>query len=397
MIETTTDRKPKLWICIDWFLPAYKAGGPIQSIANLVNRLKADFEISIVTSNSDLGEPLVLDSKAQNVWIQRDGYRVMYIDSAHQNKAFYKTIFKKETIDVIYFNSLFSVKFTLLPLLMVRHFPIRKVLAPRGMLGQGALAIKPLKKRLFLKGFQLFNLHKKVLWHATAESEVDEIKQHFGSDRAILLAPNLSAGMKADPETKHKKENEIRLFFLSRISIKKNLLGALELLSKLNSSYSIRFSIIGPIDDRAYWQKCEDRIAQLPNHITVHYEGSIPNADLPKRLKEEHLLLLPTFHENFGHVIMEAWQNGCPVIISDQTPWRNLDPKKLGYDLALSNEEGFIKAIEQFAEMSQSTYEEWSEAAFKHAKAFTENPEVLEKNKALFLGASIEGKMGKRQ
>ena len=34
-------------------------------------------------------------------------------------------------------------------------------------------------------------------------------------------------------------------------------------------------------------------------------------------------------HENFGHVIVESWQNGCPVLISENTPWKNLESQKL--------------------------------------------------------------------
>lgn len=377
--------KTKLWICIDWYLPAYKAGGPIQSIANLVSRLKQEFDISVITSNSDLGEPLDLDSKALNVWVQKEDYRVMYIDEAHQNKTFYKQLFSTESIDVIYFNSLFSVKFTLLPLLLVRHFPIRKVLAPRGMLGKGALAIKPIKKIVFLKGFRLLNLNRKVVWHATAESEVYEIKTHFGKDMNILLAPNLSAPINNGIENKVKENDQIYLFFLSRISVKKNLLGALNILSNIQTKYRVRFSIIGPIDDKGYWQKCQEKIKELPDHITVNYEGAIPNSELSERLREEHVLLLPTFHENFGHVIMEAWQNGCPVIISDQTPWTSLKGNRLGFDIPLGKEGEFIAAVEGLASMSQTEYDLWSTSAFNYAKEFIENPEVLEQNKALFL------------
>ena len=35
-------------------MPGYQAGGPIRSIFNLVNLLKDDYDITIVTSNRDL-------------------------------------------------------------------------------------------------------------------------------------------------------------------------------------------------------------------------------------------------------------------------------------------------------------------------------------------------------
>ncbi|RXJ46056.1 glycosyltransferase [Gelidibacter gilvus] len=379
--------KTRLWIFIDWYLPAYKAGGPIQSVSNLVGRLKKEFDISIVTSNSDLGEPLALETKDINVWMPKDGYRVMYVDEEHQNKQFYEELFSNNTFDVVYFNSLFSIKYTLLPFWLLRNQPIRRVLASRGMLGKGALAIKPLKKNLFLKLFKVLGLHNKVVWHATAQTEVDEIKDHFGPEIKIMLAPNLSSIGAYGFIEKEKQIHQLNIFFLSRIAIKKNLLGALDTLSNIKINSKIRFNIIGPIDDKVYWQKCGKWIKSLPENINVNYLGAIPNSELPLILKEEHILFLPTYGENFGHVIMESWQNGCPVIISDQTPWLDLESNKLGFDISLERNKKFIEAIEQFCDMSEAEYNVWSASAFNYAKKFVENPEVLEQNKALFLNA----------
>ena len=50
--------KKKILIFIDWYLPGYKAGGPIQSVANLVANLKEEFEFSIVTRDTDYCEKL---------------------------------------------------------------------------------------------------------------------------------------------------------------------------------------------------------------------------------------------------------------------------------------------------------------------------------------------------
>lgn len=346
-----------------------------------------DFDISVITSNLDLGEPLDLQNKDLNVWVAKDGYRVMYLDVAHQNKQFYQKLFKENIFDVVYFNSLFSVKFTMLPFWLLRNQPLRRVLAPRGMLAKGALTIKPLKKTVFLEGFKLMNLHKKVVWHATAQNEANEIKAHFGENREVLLAPNLSALSQNRPVEKKKSINQISIFFLSRIAIKKNLIGALDVLSKIKPDYKIKFAIIGPIDDKAYWKKCLIKIKALPQNVEVNYKGAIPNHELPEYLKKEHVLFLPTYGENFGHVIMESWQNGCPVIISDQTPWTNLKTDRLGFDISLDNGKEFIEAIERFSSMSQEEYNLWSTSAFKFAKKFIENPEIVEQNKALFLGA----------
>ena len=44
----------KIFITIPWFLPAFRAGGPIQSIANLVKEFNEDVEYFIFCGDTDL-------------------------------------------------------------------------------------------------------------------------------------------------------------------------------------------------------------------------------------------------------------------------------------------------------------------------------------------------------
>ncbi|MDB9886805.1 glycosyltransferase family 4 protein [Polaribacter sp.] len=376
--------KKKILVFIGSYLPSYRAGGPIQSIANLTGHLKNEFDISIVTSNYDLGVRLLLNSSDLNIFISKDGYRIMYLESKYQNLTFYKKLFIDHKFNCVYLNSFFSYKFSILPLWAYSNMSMKKVLAPRGELGSGALAINPVKKYLFIKLSKLLNLHKEIVWQATAETELDEIKYHFGQQSKIILAPNLSAKMPLLLKRKNKIKKQLNLFYLSRISIKKNLLGALEYLSKVNEEYNINFTIIGPIDEEDYWMKCKNKIKKLPNHILVNYLGSKPNNQITKILEKQHVLILPTQHENFGHVIMESWQNGCPVIISDQTPWRQLEDKNIGLDIQLNNDVSFTDAIEMFALMDDKELFDCSNDCFNYAKLFSENPKLIVQTKKIF-------------
>ena len=380
-----TEKKRKVLICIDWFLPAYKAGGPIQSVANLVEHIKDEYDFYIATSNSDIDEELDIDNTLLNKWIEKGGYKIIYLDSKHQTLSFYKKIFKKEKFDSVYFNSLFSRNFTLIPFLFFRNLNTNMVLAPRGMLGKGALSIKPIKKKLFLSLFKVLRFHRHITWHATAESEMQEIKKCFGDQSKVLIAPNLSGKLNLENLHKTKEVNKINVFFLSRISYKKNLLSAITFLSEVHERYHINFSIIGPIEEEEYWKKCKNEQEKLPRNISVEYLGAIPHSEIVNYLKEQHVLLLPTHHENFGHVIMESWQNGCPVIISDQTPWKDLEKQNIGFDIPIFYKDRFIKALEFFAAMDDKEFSRWSSASIVYAEKFTENPELLEQNKTLFL------------
>jgi hypothetical protein len=79
----------KLLILYDYFSPAYKAGGPIQSILNLVRSLDEYYNIYIITSNFDLGDSIPLNVESDK-WLrfENTNARVIYI-SKRKIKSIY--------------------------------------------------------------------------------------------------------------------------------------------------------------------------------------------------------------------------------------------------------------------------------------------------------------------
>ncbi len=153
--------KIKIIIFIDWFEPAFKAGGPIRSIVNLVNHLKKEFDFYIITGDRDLGDEEPFHEIVLNNWINNDGYKVIYLSSSNQNKDYYHLLIDAINPQIIYLNSLFSYKFTLLPLRQFKKSGIKIILASRGMLGPESLKIKKYKKELFLLISKVFKIYKK--------------------------------------------------------------------------------------------------------------------------------------------------------------------------------------------------------------------------------------------
>jgi len=111
----------------------------------------------------------------------------------------------------------------------------------------------------------------------------------------------------------------------------------------------------------------------LPPHIQVQWQGELPHHQVEELVKEHHVFVLPTQGENFGHAIFEALAAGRPVIISDQTPWRDLSRHKAGWDLDLGELGKFSTAIERFAGMSREELNEWCMGAWQFAHHYLEN------------------------
>ncbi|TND02405.1 MAG: Glycosyltransferase (GT4) [Bacteroidetes bacterium] len=377
--------RKKILVFIDWYLPGFKAGGPIRSVAAMIKLLGRDYDFSVVTSDRDFGSDAPHEKITCDNWTTApDGTRIFY--ATHPDANVLSRLISEEKPDVIYLNSFFSFPFSILPLRLARHLVPgpRIVLAPRGMLGAGALKIKRFKKRAFIAGAKLTGLYRQVTWHASSEQEADEIRKVFGRKTDVHVAMNLSLPGLNGYTPRSKKKGELNLFFLSRISRKKNLLGAIRMLGKIPPGNKIRFTIIGPAEDEGYRQECLFAAKNLPPEISVVWAGAVDHTQLAGKLEDEHILFLPTQHENFGHVILESWAASCPVIISDQTPWHNLEAGQTGWDIALGNEDAFVAAIVKAVGMEESEYRVWSEKSFRFAEAYTGDEAVITANRSLF-------------
>jgi glycosyltransferase involved in cell wall biosynthesis len=355
----------KLVIFTDWYAPGYRAGGPIRSLTNLVALIKGDFTVRVVTSNTDFGVKEPYPNIQPNKWMEKDGAGIIYLNNRYTMFSFLMRMVNVKQDEVVYLNSLFSMRFTLLPLLFFRWvFKVKRiVVAPRGMLGKGALAIKGSKKQWFLKAVKLIGLFKGVLWHATSREEAEEIKLHFGQQAMVMIVPNVPTITTAPLHKRKKVKEQLKLVFCSRITKKKNLLFALETLEEMAlhlNGITIQFDLYGPIEDDAYWRKCNDIIKRLGKHIEVNYRGVLQPNELSEVFNEGHLFFLPTAHENYGHVIVEAMATGMPVLLSTNTPWRNLENEGVGWDIDLNDKVKFAEIIKHCASMDQVAYDQLS-------------------------------------
>jgi glycosyltransferase involved in cell wall biosynthesis len=370
----------RVMVFIDWFYPAFKGGGPIKSVHNIVTTLKEEIDFLIVTSDHDVdGTKLNIES---NQLIEKDGFQVIYLPKEEQSITRYRQLQELFKPTHIYYNSLFSFYFTLLPYRLFRAASVKQIIAPRGMLGKGALSIKPLKKRLFLLMSKYFFFRKDTLWHASTEQEATEIRTHFGKTAKLIIAQNISNTPQArKTEDNFKRERHLKLLFYSRISSKKNLLFLIELFDKLRELENLSLDIFGPLEDKRYWEKCE---LQLQKDKRINYKGLIQPDKLVEVLHRYHYSVLPTLHENFGHTIAESISAGLPVIISDNTPWKELEKEQVGYELSLSDSKEWKELLQDLYLEEDVSYKKRVEACLLYSRRNIVSSEVVNQNKKLF-------------
>jgi glycosyltransferase involved in cell wall biosynthesis len=233
------------------------------------------------------------------------------------------------------------------------------VLSPRGEFSPGALRIKPFKKRLYIWLFRfLLPYFQNFCWHATTEAEAEIITSLFGLIAPVRIAPNIPAKLpescRLDFPSGSPAHVPFNLCFISRICQKKNLHFALRCLFSI--AYPVNLSIVGPVEDDAYWRQCLSLISELPPHVSVNYLGPLPHDQVSDFLFHQDLFFLPTLGENFGHIIYESLSHSVPVLISDQTPWGDVSLYDAGWSLALDSVNPFSDCINLLASMPPHLY-----------------------------------------
>lgn len=375
-----TMTKPRLLVLTQWFVPGYRAGGPIRSTANLVSALERHFDISVVTSDRDLGMDSPYESLARDTWIPHgQEARVMYVSPQHQCVDGIERIVRDVRPETVYVNSLFSPRFSI-PVLVLRwrgRLGARVVVSPRGELLPGALRRKRMKKWFFITLLRCSGVIPTLHFHATDGHERDEIVSRLSvMPDCITTLPNFPVPPVAHVRPIAKSVNEIRLLFLSRITAHKNPLLVLECLRAVPPSMAVTLTIAGPQEDPAYWDRCRRVIGGLPGHVRVEIMGPVSHERVRELMEAHHAFVLPTRSENYGHSIVEALGSGRPVIISDRTPWRDLAAQEAGWDLPLDDPQAFLAAIIAISRLDQAGYDRMCQAALTYGRQLASTDEL---------------------
>ena len=375
--------KKKILILSEWYLPGFKAGGPIQSLVNFVNAFSQIYDIHVFTRNTDAHDATPYVNITPNIWLTNaQGIQVFYASADFLQKKNILSLITAGNYDYLYINSMYSVPFSIIPLLFLGKKDHNFIIAVRGMLHRSALKIKPLKKKIFINLLKLSGIYKKVIWQATDDFEKTEVLFALGENAPIKVAPNLPRQdqMPFLPITKTK--GELKLVYISRVHHIKNLDFLLNLLAKVKGN--IRLDIYGPMEQPAYWEVCQALIQKLPTDKQVNYKGALLQSQISDTLQQYHVFCLPTLGENFGHAIFDALITGRPVLISDLTPWKGLEKLQIGWDISLKNEEKWVEILDKMGDFTQAEYDIWAKTAYNYATDYLQNPELRKKVAALF-------------
>jgi glycosyltransferase involved in cell wall biosynthesis len=388
---------PRITIFTRGYAPAQFAGGPARSLFALVEALGADFRFSVITSAFDGPAAEPMRSVKPGQW-STAGHATIWYDRKYHIPAWRAATLLRETKpQLVYLNSFFDLRFTILPLLITRMTSRKTpvLLAPRGELLVGALASKWQKKRVFIAAFRRLGLHKTVVWHASTSQEKEDIERVFGTGAMSHIAINLRADIAIAEDQCHERkpgtDPRCSLVFFSRIVPKKNVATVIRALPLVKGK--VHLSIAGPVQDARYWAECSKLIDSIDDPEMVEYVGGVPGDEAVSFLSRFDLFVFPTLGENFGHVVFESLAAGTPVIVGNDTPWGRLETAGAGWICDPHSPEAVAELIERFLALDQDARMRMRTAARALAAQVLNDPRGVDANRTM-LQALISGRSG---
>lgn len=372
------------------YLPGMGSAGVTVSISNMVKELNPDVEFYIITADRDHGDVEPYNNVLLEQWTKFGDANVFYSARYSKELKYFKDIINKSKFDAYYVNGFYNytTNFRLLWLYLTKQIPQKPlIVAPRGIFSLGKYDNKQVSRWCYRKMFCVLGLVKKIIWHATADFERQHILNLFPKvGDNIYIIPNITnIDMQDRIVTLAKVKGKANVMFISRISEKKNIKQIIKALSMVRGEIQMNFyGMIGGESDLAYWNECKVLIESLPSNVHCTYHGEVSHDQVKRLFMNHHLFFFPTFGENYGHVIAESLACGCPVLLSDMTPWNMLREYGGGWNYGVYETDKYANALQQIVDMNQEDWRTMSNNALRIAKDNIETNKVRQSYREFF-------------
>lgn len=346
------------------YLPGYKDGGPVRSIVNLVDIFGSEHEINIVCIDRDHGDSDSYEGIRVGEYNPVGNANVYYTREEDYNAILIRKL--AEGMDAVYCCGPYNAYArAAMKLNKDKSIKCPLIIASMGSFSPKALAIKSTKKKVYINVMKFLGMFKNVIWSVTSERELSELKAVIGDDVHAIIAEDLPR-LELCPHGKIKSGGHLDVVFLSRISRKKNLLAAAEILKDLPKDITCDFAIYGIMEDEEYYKECEAVLKSLPENVHYEYKGEVEPGGVMKVMSEYDVFLFPTMGENYGHVIAEAMASGAVPVISDETPWLDLEDAGAGYALPLDDLNKITGVLYKLAQEDEAKFRTRVDAAVSY-------------------------------
>jgi glycosyltransferase involved in cell wall biosynthesis len=305
------------------YLPATRYGGTIVSVHGLCQALaRRGHDVHVYTTSVDghRNSPV-----PHGVPVDIGGVKVWYFESSAARRLYYAPALASALRAHVHeFAVVHTHAIYLWPLWTAarhaRRAGVPYVVSPRGMLEKELIEQKSVLWKAALIGFfERRTLEHAAAIHVTSRREADEARA-FGFDLpAMCEIPN---GVDADQTTATGISAPIGAIlaggpyalYLGRINWKK---GLDRLLRALTYAPQVRVVLAGN-DEEGYRHVLEPLASAHGVAGRVLFTGHVGGADKTALLNHADFLVLPSYSENFGNVVLEAMLAGRAVLVTPE-------------------------------------------------------------------------------
>lgn len=310
--------------------PAWQYGGPVRSVGRLCGALaERGIKVEVITTTAGLPD---WPQAEIGVPLERDGITVTYYPEDQPGGAIRSRALLAALPKHLARNQLLHISALWQPLgpplqRAAQRHGVPVVHSLRGALGPYSLSRGWWKKLPYYWLVERPCLKRAAALHTTSGRELRECNNPLlglGAlpPRWLLPNPLELAAFSFDPQqrlarrTSHQLKAKEPLFLVCGRHHHKKGLDLLAPVFKALAHLPWRFALVGPDEDGS--------AAALEQSLRRHGLGErllrLPlqqAAELPALFAAADLLLMPSRHENFGNVALEALACGCPVLLSD--------------------------------------------------------------------------------
>jgi glycosyltransferase involved in cell wall biosynthesis len=304
------------------YLPAVRYGGTIVSVHGLCRALvRRGHDVEVFTTSVDGPDDSPVPHGSP---VDVDGVKVSYFRSRYARRVYWSPDLgaalrrRIREFGVVHTHAIY-----LWPLRAAARAAFKAsvpyVISPRGMLEKDLIENKSLLWKAALIGFvEKHSLENAAAIHVTSRREADEARAFGFSLPPVCEIPNgvdaAESGGPVSPVIEAIASNGSYVLFLGRINWKK---GLDRLIRAMTHAPGIRLVVAGN-DEEAYRRVLDPLAAAHGVADRIVFAGPVSGSDKALLLRRSQLLVLPSYSENFGNVVLEAMAAGRPVLVTPE-------------------------------------------------------------------------------
>ena len=308
------------------YAPAWKFGGPVRSVSALCEGLAArGHEVTVLTTDAGLES---LPELPRGEVVMRNGVKVLYYRRVSGYGICSPTLVgaiaaAAKDFDLVHISAVWQ-RTGPAAAQAALSAGVPYVVSPRGALGPYSWQHGRVKKLLYYFLRERYTLRHAAAVHYTTEMERDEcVPFRFGRPGCVVPNPIDFSHWRRDEvagaECRHRyrvADGEMFALYAGRVHHNKGLELLPEVMSLVRAR-DVRCKLLfaGPEEDGTA-ELLRKRFAQRGLSDRVHFAGTLSSDELRAAYSAADVFLLPSLHDSFGNVAVEAAGCGCWVLAS---------------------------------------------------------------------------------